>query len=146
MSADQAMNEARFEALVRAHGADPARWPAAEREAARAQLAATPAARGVLAEEAALDALLRAVPAPTPSSALIGELLAAAPRPRRRFGALAPLVALWRPATALALAAVLGLAVGLSGLHQPEALALDIDMVDFAFTEAEAGNGEGSAE
>ncbi len=145
MAAEKTMTVARFAALVGAHGADPERWPAAERDAARGHLGATPPAEHLLAREARLDGLLETVPAPPPSSMLMGELLAAAPGPRRRLGAFLPLFAVWRPATALALAAVLGLAVGLYGPRRLEALALDVDMVAFAFTEADDEDGEGAA-
>ncbi len=138
MRSDDHMESARFEALIAAWGADPARWPATEAEAARRHLAASPEAAARLAEEARLDALLDGVAVPAAPAALVGRLLAEAPAAPAPRGILAPLLMFWRPASGLALAAALGLAVGLSGLDRPEALALDVDIVGFAFATEEA--------
>lgn len=51
------MNAGRFEELTAAYGGDIARWPQAERAAAR-EFAKDPAAAGILARAADLDALL----------------------------------------------------------------------------------------
>jgi hypothetical protein len=57
------MNRDRFEALAQAYGGAVARWPAGERDAAAALMAAEPDfARDVLAEAEALDAALDAWP------------------------------------------------------------------------------------
>jgi hypothetical protein len=48
----------RFTELLDAYGAEPRRWPPAERAAAQAFLAVSAEARGRLAAAAALDALL----------------------------------------------------------------------------------------
>ncbi|WP_343868589.1 hypothetical protein [Caenispirillum bisanense] len=88
------MTPDRFAALVAAHGADPARWPAAERGAALALLDASAAARSVAARERALEAALAALPPPVPPSAALAA----------RLGALAPdndLRGLWREIAAL---------------------------------------------
>ena len=149
MTADEGpggMNEARLQALIRAHGAASERWPEAEREAALTLLARSKAARRMMAEAAALDALLDTVPAPAPSSALVGRLIAAAPPPPPPLwrGWFAGLAIAWRPATAMLVAGLAGIAVGSSGLHRPAALALDVDLVTFAFAESddEAEGGE----
>jgi len=53
------MTEERFFQILEAYGSDPARWPAAERDAAQAFTAAHPDAAGMaLQAEARLDALL----------------------------------------------------------------------------------------
>lgn len=52
------MTERRFARLVAAHGADPARWPEAERSAGRDWTARHPAAAAELATARRLDALL----------------------------------------------------------------------------------------
>lgn len=70
------MTPERFEALLAAYGADPARWPAAERGAAQAF---AERARGapMLARERRLDALLAAAGTPAPADeALLTRLLA----------------------------------------------------------------------
>ncbi len=64
------MTERRFARLVAAHGADPDRWPAAERAAGIAWADRHPQAQAALAAERRLDALLdRAAPPPMTESA-----------------------------------------------------------------------------
>jgi anti-sigma-K factor RskA len=71
----------RLRAIVDAYGADPARWPAAERAAGEALLAGSAEARALVAETADLDAALDSLPALQPSPAMRTAVLAAAPRP-----------------------------------------------------------------
>ena len=131
------MTPARFAALLDAYGGDPARWPAAERQAALRLLARDAAARRAQAEAASLDALLDQAPVAPLSAALQARVLAAAPTvakrrpafdapstvnqasPRSWLGALGHLAArltpapgTWQPAAAMAAALVLGLIVG----------------------------------
>jgi hypothetical protein len=73
---------ARLEQLLDAYGAAAERWPADERRAAERLLARSAAARARWQEAAALDRLLDAVPAATPSATLTARVLAAAPRRR----------------------------------------------------------------
>lgn len=80
------MKADRLHALAEAYGADLCRWPASERAFAESLIAADPSLKTVLAQAAALDALLDASPPPTPSADLTARLLAAAPKARaRRF-------------------------------------------------------------
>jgi len=73
------MTAERFLALVAAWGADSRRWPADERVAAEAFMAARPEiARPALDEADAVDALLHASRAPAPSAALRDRVLASA--------------------------------------------------------------------
>jgi len=64
-------------------------------------------------DDAALDELLALSEMPAPSSALIGRILAGAPRPRRSWwhGVFAPLPA-WAPVAALSVALFAGLGTG----------------------------------
>ena len=87
------MKAERFQAIVEAYGADPARWPEAERDAALGYAGQTgEAARAVLAEARALDAGLAVHAAPLPDAAAFARALKGAgaaltpagPRPRRR--------------------------------------------------------------
>jgi hypothetical protein len=94
------MDEARFAQLLEVYGADPERWPAAERGDAEALLAASGAARTLHAEAGQLDAMLGLVPAVTPSPALATRIVAQGratvrrPRRTRRYLAVAfPLAA-----------------------------------------------------
>lgn len=121
---DNAVTENRLRVLIETYGAAPERWPAAERDAARALLSRSAAARQILAQAARLDALLDGAEAPPLPGALERSVrnLSPAPvrttrRPLRQWFALPGLDWLsgpmLRPA-ALATAAVLGLAVGLA--------------------------------
>lgn len=128
------MTERRFARLITAYGADPERWPEAERAAARDWAARHPEARPDLEAERRLDALLD-LAAPPPADATAGADLAARIMATldERDRATAdlpppPLVSARRPmgliATACAVAAValvgLGLLLGRSvSLSQP---------------------------
>ncbi len=73
------MTAERFLALVAAWGADPRRWPADERAAAEAFMAARCEVAGpALAEADAIDALLHASRVPAPSSSLRRRVVASA--------------------------------------------------------------------
>lgn len=73
------MTEERFLALVAAYGADARLWPAAERAAAQAFMAARPdLARPALAEAEAVDALLHASKVASPSAVLRNRVIASA--------------------------------------------------------------------
>ena len=82
------MRAERFQAIVEAYGADPARWPEAERDAALVHAdQAGEAAQAVLAEARALDLGLAAHAAPLPDAAAFARALkgaeaAMAPAPR----------------------------------------------------------------
>ena len=110
------MNAERLRQLADAYGAEPGRWPAAEREAALALLAEDRRAERLLFEARKLDAALDASPTPAVSPALRERVLAAAgglgPQPRRRFAGLSPLG--WASGLGWAAAAVAGIAIGLS--------------------------------
>ncbi|UAL09537.1 hypothetical protein [Caulobacter segnis] len=106
------MSIGRFEALAESYGGEIARWPEGEREAARALLAAhAERLSPVLAAAAQLDRLLDLAPAPAPDAALLGRLIAAAPRPTgqaRRW------IAGVGAALGLSAAALAGVAVGVA--------------------------------
>lgn len=75
------MSGERFEALAETYGGEIACWPEAEREAARALLAAQPERLSAVLDAAAhLDRLLDLAPAQSVNAALLGRLIAAAPR------------------------------------------------------------------
>jgi len=71
---------ARFRALLDAYGAQPERWPADEREAARALLGQSPEAQRWRDTSARLDTVLDLAPPEPASSALIERILAATPQ------------------------------------------------------------------
>lgn len=121
------MNAERLAEILEAYGADPKRWPADERAAAEALLAAGAGAEA-LAEARALDAALATDDAGAPSELLMRRLQRAAPR-----------AVSWRAAAALAACAVLGLVLGYGGamrLAPPDAAdavfgaAFDIDALE----------------
>ncbi len=104
----------RLTEIVDAYGADPLRWPAAERIAAQAFAARDARAAAVVAQAQLLDGLLDAVPAQAPSAALTARVLASRPkvsRLRALWNDLFPGTPLWRPAAGLAAALVLGVGV-----------------------------------
>ncbi len=119
---------ARLRALVDAYGAEPRRWPAADRSAAERLVAGSAEARAVVAAAARLDRLLDLAPPPAPTPDLVARVLAARDRQRRsglrtgtwsRWPALRDALGLadgrvvvLRPAAALAFAAALGVATG----------------------------------
>nr|WP_314437698.1 hypothetical protein [uncultured Brevundimonas sp.] len=78
----------RLEALAQAYGADLGRWPAHERVFAESLIASDPAAREVIEDAAALDALLDASPRIAPSAELTARVLAASPKRRASRGRL----------------------------------------------------------
>lgn len=109
------MDRTRAQDIIAAYGADVARWPAAEREAAHALLTRDPALRAELAAAAALDADLAIwamVPVPADdvaASAAADAALRQLPSPRRWLPAAAVggsiaasllAVVLWLPSTA----------------------------------------------
>ncbi len=102
----------RFEDLAETYGGEIARWPEGERETARALLAANAARLSpVLTAAAQLDRLLDLAPAQTVDAALLGRLIAAAPRtPNTARRWIAGLGA----ALGLSAAAFAGIAVGVA--------------------------------
>jgi len=79
------MDIERFERLIEAYGADPKRWPAEEREAARALAHANAERCGPLLETAhELDLAMDCAPVGAPSLALRERVIEAAPRGRHR--------------------------------------------------------------
>ena len=125
------MDAARFEAIVAAYGADPERWPQAERAEADA-FAAKPEAASTLAQARALDALLDASDEPSPLNlTFVRRALAARPKPLSQLP--------WRPAAALAASALIGLALGYGGARQAVEAQAAAAVLDMAF----ADGGEG---
>lgn len=128
------MNLTRFEELLAAYGADPARWPHAERAEAEHLRATSPDARALHDEAARLDSVLSRASAVSAPADLAARILAQAPAaatpegrtqsvpapaPSRGSPArwnwlreLWPGGAAWQPAAALAASMILGLAVG----------------------------------
>ncbi len=122
----------RLTEILAAYGADPARWPATERAAAEAPLAASAAARAALADTRGLDRLLDALPRPVSAldagvvaaraiarSQSLGAGRAAAPRPGWLW--LAPSLA------GLAGAAVIGFFIGWTEIDAAVAASHDTD-------------------
>ena len=95
----------RLRTILEAYGADPSRWPGADRADAVALLERSAEARSLRDEAARLDAMLDAAPAAAPSEALAGRVLDGVPASTQRRGrrwtamlapvAAAALVVLW---------------------------------------------------
>lgn len=130
------MDAERFEALAAAYGAEPRRWPVAERAAAQAFMEADRAgAERLLFESRLVDAMLDASPVPAASVGLRDAILASGPQPRpdRR-----PLfdIGRWAAAgAALACACVVGIVAGAGAVQritadgQADAIIADADGV-----------------
>ena len=91
----------RLEALLEAYGADPERWPAAERDQAVALLASSAEARALQREAATLDRMLDLAAPPAPSPELMADILAGASvSPWRRWAAMLwPFGPIWKFST-----------------------------------------------
>ena len=136
------MNAERFETLTSAYGADLRRWPAAERDAALAFMAADKLQAGrILFEARQVDAALDASPTAEVSHALREAILAAAPQPRpepKRFFDFSR----WAVAgAALACACVVGIVAGAGAVERitadAQADALIADVADLPVDEQE---------
>src|SRR6187402_3552040 len=104
----ETMDLNRFEALVAAYGATPARWPDDERVAAEALAKSDPRAAALLAEADTIDALLFAHRVPAPSRTLHAMVIESAPRRRPALQR----ARYWWTGLALALAAGCGALAG----------------------------------
>ncbi len=80
MEKSSGMTMERLEALLEAYGAEPARWPDAERQAAEALVSRSQEVRLRIEEARRLDLLLAEAPLEAPSAMLTARLLAARPR------------------------------------------------------------------
>ena len=115
------MNEARFARLVEAYGADSARWPADELQAAQRLLSSSAVARHVLAQARAVDRALASAMLPPISLALENRLLADFDGVQLRWSlrksidivtrTVWPGAPLWQPAAVFGLALAIGIGV-----------------------------------
>jgi len=139
------MNIERFRTLVEAYGANPARWPEAERVAALLFAEQSPEARDALQEAAAFDSLLDMAETQAATRALEDRILARfAERPAERRTSW--LTLRWIPAAAVACSLALGLAVGaaLPGLAGVNDNAIDPALIALSGGEADwADMGDG---
>jgi hypothetical protein len=117
------MNETRLKRLIEAYGAEPERWPDAERAAAMALLKKSAEARALVAEARRLDRLLAAAPvgstAPAATAALRRRIAAlpeesapGAPAAGSRTIGPWPAIRLWPSVAGLAAAGLIGFVVG----------------------------------
>ena len=112
------MTYERFEHRADAYGGDLRRWPADQRAFAESLVAADPAARVLLDEAAALDALLDASPSVAPSADLTARVLRAAPGARAKSR---PRRAVWFLGAGWAAAACAGVVAGVGLTRQMSA-------------------------
>lgn len=108
----------RLQALAEAYGGDLRRWPADQRAFAESLVAADPAARVLLDDAAALDALLDASPSVAPSADLTARVLRAAPGARAKSR---PRRAVWFLGAGWAAAACAGVIAGVGLTRQMSA-------------------------
>lgn len=136
------MNAERFEILTSAYGADVRRWPAGERDAALAFMAADKVqAERILFEARQVDAALDASPAPQVSQALRDAILAAAPPPRPERKPFFDFSRWAVAGAALACACVVGVMAGAGAVQRitadAQADALIADVADLPVDEQE---------
>jgi hypothetical protein len=112
MGTREDMNIERFRELVAAYGGEIRQWPIDEREPARRLVEHNAEARALASEASALDAVLDRASRPLASPGLKAAILAGATGSRRRLASAWPFRTMWKPAMALAMAAMLGLTVG----------------------------------
>lgn len=128
------MNAERFKALADAYGADPRRWPEAERETAAALMRADPSgAERMLFEARQIDLALDASPRPHVTHAMRERVIAMAAsaglRPKaRRFGRL-----VWFSGAGWAAACAAGVVAGMN-LSSPFVSAVEADAVLYQAT------------
>jgi hypothetical protein len=114
---------ARVASVVEAYGADPARWPASEREAVQCLNSSSAQAERVLAQARELDLVLASATPPPQSAALERRLLNDFDRLQIRWSlrkwiysvalAVWPGAPLWQPAAVFGLALAIGIAVAI---------------------------------
>jgi hypothetical protein len=115
------MTMERLNTILDAYGASPARWPAEERVAAEAMIAASDEARAAFAGAARLDAMLDQAAAPPPADRLGWRLRGIGPRPEQIVAAVARPRTSWMGNLARAAAVVLAIAGGIAiGVALPE--------------------------
>ena len=102
----------RFEQIIDAYGADPGRWPEAERAEAEALLAASSEARALRDQAARLDAWLDQATTPEVSELTTRRILKRAPGSSRVLG--------WGSGAGWAAAAAAGIVLGLSFGNQAQ--------------------------
>jgi hypothetical protein len=120
---DSGLSEARFASLAEAYGADLARWPISEREAAQRLVSSSKTAERLLAQARELDLALACVILPHVSAALESRLMDDFDRAQRRWSLrkavhaaadfVWPGAPLWQPATVFGLALAFGIAVAI---------------------------------
>ena len=140
------MNTELLQTFLDRHGADPARWPSRERTAAERLIANDPEAREVFEDARRLDAaLIRRGQAIEPDAAALTRLSARLngplPRQKRPFWRLPAVLLDWQfaPAwprmAALAGCAVIGFAIGITGLDRRiDGQSVIVSSADFSAT------------
>ena len=115
------MNIDRFKVLLDGYGADPARWPAAERAAAEAFARTSPEAASLIAAARALDRALECMPtaAPALDPVAVAAAASAAPQRRARQPRRSGFGFAWPNFAGLAAAMAVGFVVGWTGMIGP---------------------------
>jgi hypothetical protein len=102
----QDINLQRLQAVVDAFGANPDRWPAAERSALEALVIGDEAARKIVGDAEKLDSILDQAAPPPPAPELMADILFVPPKSnwRQILAELWPFGPIWKPASGLAMA------------------------------------------
>jgi len=139
------MTKGRFGAIVEAYGANPDRWPAAERASAKVFLGKHPDAKKLVAMAGGLDATLDSAPQPKPADIAFLKRLATIPHAKQPLGrdpstktTFGEFLRGLFPARSfvpqgIALAGILGIWLGVSANLQPEPAAIQLDASQYLF-------------
>lgn len=123
------MDRMRLQQLMETYGADAARWPADERDAARALLAQLPDAAAMRMHARRIDEALDGF-APAADAGAEQRLLRALAELPRQAPAVPPLLTgFWPRAAMLAAASMAGVIIGLGGLGGQMPATADVDVV-----------------
>ena len=122
-------NIRRVRELLNTYGADRNRWPEGAADGDLAPREHLDEARALYQDALALDALLDQAPLPEPSPELKADILAGtSPNPWQQWLTLLwPFGPVWKPASGLAMAMVLGLYIGALAPQSNDVLTAELD-------------------
>ena len=153
MAASDEKTHARAEAVLRAHGAHAERWPLADRTAVLAAARQDPRIAALRQREATLDRVMDRAPRHVPAAGLFARIQdATTQRPSLWQTALNVLfgepgtAGMWKPASALGAAVMLGLVVGSMWTPPAEERVATADFMSLAFARDFDANESGSVE
>jgi hypothetical protein len=153
MAASDEETHARVEAVLRSYGAHAERWPVADRAAVSAAVQQDPLIAALRQREAALDRMMDRAPRHVPAMSLFARIQAATAQQPTRWQALLTILfgepgsaGVWRPASALGAAVMLGVVVGSTWSSPVEEQVAAADFLSVAFAQVFDDDDLGSIE